>query len=87
MIYGLTAFRATRPHHRLGLIKQAIDVRLWQRHVEYLEKFLSKSSHMDEANRLGIRSRLMRAKAMLSQVKSTGYLQDLKGTIGAEPLK
>ena len=34
--------------------KQKIDRQLWRRHVEYLDKFLKRASHADEAARLGI---------------------------------
>ena len=38
--------------------KQAVDHKLWRRHVEYLDKFLKRTSHADEAARLGIADRL-----------------------------
>src|SRR5258708_22406880 len=42
--------------------KQGIDCRLWRRHVDYLQRFLKKASYADEAERLGIDTRLMRAR-------------------------
>ncbi len=70
---------------RLGA-KQAVDRRLWRRHVEYLDKFLKRASYADEAARLGIAERLTRARQQLEEVESTAYLTALSGTLGAEPI-
>jgi hypothetical protein len=66
--------------------KQSVDRQLWQRHVATLEKFLSKSSYAEEAARLGIEPRLHRARAELERAKSTMYLKELRGTLGAQKL-
>jgi len=65
--------------------KQAIDRRLWRRHLEYLDRFLKKSSYAEEAERLGIPARLERARNGLSAVDSK--LPSLAGTLGAEPIE
>ena len=67
--------------------KQRIDRQLWRRHVEYLDRFMKRSSHADEAARLGIADRLARAKKTLDQVGLPAYLETLRGTIGAEPIE
>ena len=67
--------------------KQKIDRKLWRRHVEYLDKFLKRSSHADEAERLGIATRLAQARKTAEQVDSPAYLETLRGTIGAEPIE
>ncbi len=67
--------------------KQKIDRQLWRRHVDYLDKFLKRASHADEAARLGIADRLSRAKKTLEQVESPAYLETLRGTLGAEPIE
>jgi hypothetical protein len=67
--------------------KQKLDRKLWRRHVEYLDKFLKRASHAEEAERLGIASRLNRARRTLEQVESPAYLESLRGTIGAEPIE
>jgi hypothetical protein len=66
--------------------KQRIDLRLWQRHVHYVERFLNKPSYADEVERLGIRQRLSLARVMIERVKRPEYLDELKGTLGAEPV-
>lgn len=66
--------------------KQAVDRRLWQRHVEYLDKFLKRASHAEEAVRLGVPHRLARARKKLEDVESPDYLAALAGTLGAEPI-
>lgn len=65
--------------------KQRLDLRLWQRHAHYVERFLNKPSYGDEVERLGIRERLSMARVMIERVKRPEYLQELKGTLGAEP--
>ncbi|HAB19920.1 MAG TPA: hypothetical protein DCE44_26245, partial [Verrucomicrobiales bacterium] len=65
--------------------KQKLDLRLWQRHLQYLERFTGKVSYSDEVQRLGISERMARARATLERVKRKEYLDSLRGTLGAEP--
>jgi hypothetical protein len=65
--------------------KQQIDLRLWRGHSDYLARFLASDGHAEEAERLDIRGRLARARAMVERVRSASYLDELSGTIGAEP--
>ncbi len=65
--------------------KQAIDIAAWRQHSNYLGKFLNKANYAEEAARLGIANRLAEARARLAKVQAPGYLQELVGTIGAEP--
>ena len=67
--------------------KQEVDLRLWNRHVNYLEEFLQKSSHAKEAERLGIKERLKRGREEHDRVGSPAYLKTLKGTLGAHPIR
>lgn len=67
--------------------KQSLDVARWDRHEKYLEKFLAKSSHADEAVRLGIQERRAHAQEVLTFVSSPAYLEHLQGTIGVQPLQ
>jgi len=73
-------------HERLQ-IKQARDIALWTRHVNSLMLFLEDENYADEAARLGISDRFVAASEKLEQVRSKEYLQDLVGTLGADPLK
>jgi hypothetical protein len=66
--------------------KQAVDRKLWKRHVDYLDKFSKRASHADEAVRLGIPHRLARARKRLEDTESATYLETLAGTLGAEPV-
>jgi hypothetical protein len=67
--------------------KQKIDRELWRRHVEYLNSFLRRPSHLDVAEKLDVAARLGRARKMLEQAESSEYLKRLAGTIGAEPIE
>ena len=66
--------------------KQKVDLKLWQRHVEYLNHFLRRPSHEDIAAGLGIAERLATARKTLEEVESPDYLKKLSGTLGAEPV-
>ncbi|HTI70500.1 MAG TPA: hypothetical protein VMF06_11075 [Candidatus Limnocylindria bacterium] len=67
------------------MARQTIDVRLWQRHAAYLERFLARPSYQEEARRLDVAGRLNLARTMLERVKAPAYLAELVGTIGGEP--
>lgn len=61
------------------------DRRLATRHVDSLQKFLQRAQYADEANRLGVPQRLVRARALLQATQSPGYVGQLRGTIGRQP--
>lgn len=50
-----------------------------------LKTFLSKDNYAEEARRLGISARLASAQKTSEAVRSTDYVQRLRGTIGAQP--
>ena len=66
--------------------KQAIDTKLWQRHVSYLTKFITKEHYTEEARRLGVEDRLHRARLELKRVTGSAYIEELRGTLGVNPL-
>ncbi|MEY3479349.1 MAG: hypothetical protein RIQ71_124 [Verrucomicrobiota bacterium] len=65
--------------------KKLVDANLWERHADYLEKFLKNPNYSAEADRLGLRARLDQAWANLREVRSPDYVESLRGTTGAEP--
>ncbi len=67
--------------------KQSVDRALWKRHIEYLGHFLHKPSHAVVAAHLGIADRLTRARKMLEEIESPDYVNQLTGTLGAEPME
>ena len=67
--------------------KQKVDRNLWLRHVDYLDKFLKRTSHAEEAARLNIADRLKRARQTLDEVSAPSYLQHLRGMTGVEPIE
>jgi len=66
--------------------KQHRDIRLWQRHVHYLEAYAARPSHQELATRFDISGRLNHARERLEAIRGDRYLDDLRGTIGADPL-
>ena len=67
--------------------KQKVDRQLWQRHVRYLDKFLKRPSHADEAARLHVAERFAHAQKTLEEVEAPAYLEKLRGTPGVEPVE
>jgi phosphoenolpyruvate carboxykinase (diphosphate) len=66
--------------------KQKADIRLWDRHVHSLKAFVAKANYAEEAVRLGVLDRLTRAQKALGMVRSLDYPNQLRGTIGVQPL-
>ncbi len=67
--------------------QQEKEVGLWQRHVDYLERFLTKANYAEEAKRLGVRERLAEARSHRDWVQSSDFRKYLWGSIGAHPIK
>jgi hypothetical protein len=65
--------------------KQRVDIRLWDRHASYLERFLKNPSYASEAGRLGLPRRLEEAERKLREVRDPSYVDLLRGSTGAEP--
>lgn len=65
--------------------KQRLDVAAWRRHCTYLGRFLKKENYSEEAERLGVPQRLVEARQKLARVENPAYLEELVGTLGAEP--
>jgi hypothetical protein len=68
-------------------VKQQRDIRLWQRHIDYLNGFLDRKSHADVLDRLNITTKLKMAEKKLTQVSDQKYLAELVGTLGADALQ
>jgi hypothetical protein len=65
--------------------KQAVDIALWQRHLDYVNEFLNKPAYRNEAIRLGLTHRKNFVQAELLRATSPAYLDLLTGTLGADP--
>jgi len=67
--------------------KQGRDMDLWSRHGASLDKFIAEESHALTIEQLGLRKNRTLAHEMLKWVKSSSYLQTLRGTIGSDPFE
>lgn len=67
--------------------QQTNDIKLWKKHVKYLEHFLQRETHSTVAKRLNVEARLTSAKETLEQVSSKKYLEKLVGTLGRQPIE
>lgn len=67
------------------IAKQQNSITVWRQHCNYLAKFLNKANYAEEASRLGIESRLSKARETLAKVQSPTFIEDIVGTLGTEP--
>ncbi len=67
-------------------VKQTRDIALWRKHVNNLQRFSELENYADEVERLEINRRLITAKTELERVENSAYLNEIVGTIGADPL-
>jgi hypothetical protein len=65
--------------------KQDRDIALWRRHLSALEVFRSTSRSMAASQTLDIEGLLRTAQEQLARVSAPAYLEELVGTIGADP--
>ncbi len=65
--------------------RQQREIELWTRHVASVEESLIAPSTLDEKLRPEIERRLDYARTMLARVSSESRLEELQGTIGAQP--
>ena len=65
--------------------KQTLDIQRWLRFTSYLEKMVGRAGYSHEIQRLNLRARLSSARVQLETVRQRDYLEQLRGTTGAEP--
>ncbi len=65
--------------------KQQRDIALWLRHVRALEQFRAAEQEFPPQDDIDFDSRSALARAQLARVSSPAYLDELIGTIGADP--
>ncbi len=69
------------------VIQQQRDLAHLQRQAGYLEKYLGQPHHADAAVDLGLHERTAFVAGQIQRVTSNNYLDELVGTIGADPLE
>ncbi len=65
--------------------KRSADKALWQRHIKYLQNYVTRDSHSDVIARLQLEQRLKEARERLTFCNSEAYLQRIQGTLGVDP--
>jgi hypothetical protein len=68
-------------------VKQERDKTLWRRHVAALERFQQAGTAASTACDFSVEERIGEARDQLTRVSSEAYLDELRGTIGADPFK
>jgi hypothetical protein len=67
--------------------KQARDRQLWRRHLEYVDRFRAEMQGSAGALELRLDRRARYAQEQLKRVSAPEYLDELRGTLGADPLR
>ncbi len=65
-------------------IQQQRDARLWQNNLAYIERKIEELMDDDEARLKQLQKNREHAKAMLAEINSEQYLQNLQGSLGAD---
>ncbi len=65
--------------------KRRADIRLWERHEEYLKDYCTLATHRDVADRMGLDARIKQAQERLQFFKTEEYLERIQGTLGTDP--
>ena len=65
--------------------KQQRDIALWQRHVAAIEKFRSAEQESPPQDDIDFEARAALAREQLARVTAPSFLEELVGTIGADP--
>ena len=66
-------------------VKQQRDIALWLRHVRALEQFAAAQVEFAVVDGLDLDARALLAREQLGRVSGAAYLDELVGTIGADP--
>ena len=66
-------------------VKQSRDIALWQRHLQSLESFRAANEDMIFPDGMNLEDRISAAQTQLDRVSAGSYLEELVGTIGADP--
>ena len=67
--------------------KQEVEVKRWSDCVSYLESFLDSPHRSEAAREMRLPARLKFAQEQLAHASSAAYLDELVGTVGADPIK
>jgi hypothetical protein len=67
--------------------KQSRDRQLWRKHLEYVDRFRAEMCGSAAAVDLKLDRRARYAQEQLRRVSSPDYLEELRGTLGADPLR
>ena len=67
-------------------LKQTKDSVFLEKEIQYLEDFMANPNNQVLIEEMQIKHQIDKANKQLKSVKSVKYLEDLVGTIGADPL-
>jgi len=69
------------------LRKQEIDIEFWQRNVDYLSSYIDQPIRAKTVKELQLKSRLEFAEEQLARVSAAEFVDELVGTLGADPMQ
>ncbi|WP_234406827.1 hypothetical protein [Prolixibacter bellariivorans] len=72
--------------HRLK-VKQDRDIKFQNQTIAYLEDAMQRENLKEAVQKLELEAKLKAARKELAHVQSEAYIEELYGTLGADPLK
>ncbi|MDA3879296.1 MAG: hypothetical protein PF436_02810 [Prolixibacteraceae bacterium] len=67
--------------------KQQKDIAYWEKSIAYLEETIQQLNYKEAAERMNLNFELEKARKNLKEVKSDKYMDNLFGTLGADPME
>lgn len=84
-LFTLDSLLASTWYQERLQLKQQLDIDLWRSHVDYLHHKQNLIGESEE--KAGIENLINKAKQRLSALEDGNYLNSLKGSIGADPIR
>jgi hypothetical protein len=84
-MFGKEALLASDWYRQRLDAKRQADERLWQRHVTALDQWIGGDTKQQSSLAAEMRRRREHAAVQLAQVRTSGYLDSLQGTLGVDP--
>ena len=65
--------------------KRTVDIRLWERHLGYLNAYLAGNRNNQLTERIDLAQRIDQVRSRLAYLKSPEYENRIESTIGVDP--
>ena len=85
MLYTMESLLASDWYRERLLTKQKRELALYERHRDYLDSYLKERPNADPAVKTAVKERQQVVAKELERIRHPSYVEELHGTLGAEP--